>query len=126
MQSQQRPQPQRSMAKRSKLKKIDLDVLLKGRVLYDNVVVRPLAQDKTSTKKGEVEIIRPDQYEDKPEFGEVLMVGEGRIFDNGTVVPLRVKVGDVVYFQKYSTTKLRIDGTDIHIIREEDIYWTHE
>jgi chaperonin GroES len=108
------------MAKR-KASKITLDGLLKGSIQYDNVLVRPLADDKLSV--GDSEIIRPQNYEDKSEFGTVLMVGEGRIFDNGVIVPLRVKVGDTVYFQKYSSQKLRVEGEDLLIIREEDIYW---
>lgn len=67
-------------------------------------------------------IVKPNQYEDKAEFGEIVLIGEGRIFDNGTVVPLRVKKGDIVLFQKYSAQKIRNNGEDYLIIREEDIY----
>lgn len=91
--------------------------IMKGKILYDNVLIKPIVLEKVGL------VLRPQQYEDKPEFGEVLMVGEGRIFDNGTVIPLKVKVGDVVYFQKFSSQKIRVEGVDYHIIREEDIYW---
>lgn len=67
-------------------------------------------------------VIKPQMYEDKIDFGEVLLVGEGRIFDNGTVIPLKVKVGDIIFFQKYSATKIRNNGEDLLLIREEDVY----
>lgn len=112
------------MAKaRKKQNKISLENLLKGAILYDNVLVRPFANDKLMI--GDSEILRPQNYEDKAEWGEVIMVGEGRIFDNGTVIPLRVKKGMMVYFQKYSPQKIRVEGEDLLIVREEDIYW-HE
>ena len=66
-------------------------------------------------------IIKPAQYEDKPEIGEVIGVGEGRIFDNGTIIPLKVQKGDTVFFNKYSSTKFNFDGEDIFIVREEDV-----
>mgnify|MGYP001575259050 CR=1 FL=1 len=96
----------------SKTKNIDIK---KFHILYDNVFVRGIDIEE---KDG---IIKPAQYEDKPEIGEVISVGEGRIFDNGTIVPLKVQPGDIVYFNKYSTTKFNFDGSDWYAVREEDI-----
>lgn len=87
-----------------------------GLVLYDNIVVKPIVE----TQSGEV--YKPQNYEDKPEIGEVVAMGEGRIFDNGTIIPLKVKLGDKVLFQKYSAVKVRENGEDLLLIREEDVY----
>lgn len=87
----------------------------KFNILYDNVLVKGISLEERDG------IIKPDSYEDKPELGEVVKIGEGRIFDNGTVIPLKVKVGDIVYFNKYSVTKFNVDGTDWFVVREEDI-----
>jgi len=84
-------------------------------ILYDNVFVKGINIEE---KDG---ILKPDSYEDKPELGEVINVGEGRIFDNGVIVPLRVQIGDIVYFNKYSSTKFNFDGNDYFVVREEDV-----
>lgn len=93
--------------------------LLAGTLLYDKILVLPQVIESSSG------IANPVQYEDKPEFGEVVMVGEGRLMDNGVVVEPKVKVGDIVYFEKYSSKKIRVDGKDYLIIREDDIDWTN-
>lgn len=84
-------------------------------ILYDNVLV------KSITIKEKNGVIVPTTYETKPEFGEVVAVGEGKLIENGNRVPLTVKVKDIVYFNKYSTTKFNFDGTDYYLVREEDI-----
>jgi len=66
-------------------------------------------------------IIKPASYEDKPEIGEVISSGPGRTLENGTVVPSQVQKGDVVLFNKYSSTKFNLDGKDYFIVREDDI-----
>lgn len=93
----------------------ELDIT-KGKVLYDNILLRPIVMEASGG------VLRPQGYDDKPEFGEVVAVGEGRIFDNGTVIPLKVKVGDKVLFQKYSYVKVRSNGEDFLLIREEDVF----
>ena len=95
-------------------KKTNIDVS-KFHILYDNVFVKGISIEE---KDG---IVKPAQYEDKPEIGEVISVGEGRIFDNGNIVPLKVQAGDIVYFNKYSTTKFNFDGADYYVVREEDV-----
>lgn len=89
--------------------------ITKFHILYDNVFVKGINIEE---KDG---IVKPAQYEDKPEIGEVISIGEGRIFENGSIVPLKVKTGDIVYFNKYSTTKFNFDGEDFYVVREEDI-----
>jgi len=92
--------------------------LLTGKLLYDEVLIEPIIFEESSNG-----LVNPQQYEDKAEFGKVLLVGNGRLLDNGTVVKPLVKKGDTVLFQKYSAQKVRVSGVDYLIIREEDIYW---
>lgn len=99
------------MAKR---KQLNLDVA-SFNILNDNVFVKGIEIEERDG------IIKPASYEDKPELGTVIKVGTGRILDSGTVVPLAVKPGDTVYFNKYSTTKFNFDGEDYFVVREEDI-----
>lgn len=87
-------------------------------LLYDNVLITPLEIEVIDS---ETQLYRPQGYEDKPQLGTVVKVGEGRLFDNGTVVPLRVKIGDTVYFNEYSSTKIRLGTEDFYMLREEDI-----
>lgn len=111
---------QKTKAKRGKISSVAEVNLTDGKILYDSVLIKPIIV------KQEGLVLRPQQYEDKPEWGEVIMCGEGRLFDNGESVPLKVKVGDIVLFQKYSAQKFRHNGTDYMVIREEDIYLVYE
>jgi chaperonin GroES len=92
----------------------------KGSVKNDCILVEPLT---VSEDNG---LVKPQGYEDKPEYAKVLMVGEGRLFDNGTRIEPSVKVGQTVFFQRFSAQKVRLNGKDYLIIREEDIYWCGE
>jgi chaperonin GroES len=85
--------------------------------LHDRVVVRRVEEAET-TRGG---IIIPDSAKDKPQEGEVLAVGKGKISEEGKVRPLDVKEGDRVLFGKYSGTEIKIDGEDFLIMREEEI-----
>jgi chaperonin GroES len=83
----------------------------------DRVVVRPKSAEET-TQSG---IILPDTAKERPQEGEVMAVGTGRIMDDGKVVPLAVKVGDKVLFSKYGGTEIKIGGEEYIILREDDI-----
>ena len=96
------------------MSKKNIDIT-KFHILYDNVMIKSV---EISERDG---IVKPAQYDDKPEIGEVIGVGEGRIFDNGTIIPLKVKMGDTVFFNKYSSTKFNFDGEDVYVVREEDV-----
>ncbi|MGI6632936.1 MAG: co-chaperone GroES [Bacillota bacterium] len=85
--------------------------------LADRVVVKPI-QAEEKTKGG---IVLPDTAKDKPQEGEIIAVGTGRVLDNGTKLPLEVKVGDKVVYSKYSGSEIKIDGEEYLIIRESDI-----
>jgi chaperonin GroES len=86
--------------------------------LADRVVVQPAAAEE-KTKSG---IIIPDTAKEKPQRGEVVAVGAGKISDNGTLMTPTVKVGDVVLYGKYSGTEVTVDGTDYLIMKESDIF----
>jgi len=90
---------------------------MKVRPLHDRLVVRRI-EEKETARGG---IIIPDTAKEKPQEGEVLAVGNGKILDNGTKVALDVKVGDKILFGKYSGTDIRLDGEDVLILREEEV-----
>lgn len=85
--------------------------------LQDRVLVKRIeAEEKTASG-----IIIPDTAKEKPQEGEVIAVGPGKILENGTKVELTVKVGDRVLFSKYAGTDVKIDGVEYLIMREDDI-----
>jgi len=86
--------------------------------LADRVVVKPSAAEE-KTKGG---IIVPDTAKEKPVWGEVIAVGPGKTSDEGKLIPLEVKVGDRVLYGKYSGTEVTIDGEELLIMRESDIF----
>ncbi len=87
------------------------------RPLGDRVVVKVLeAEEKTAGG-----IILPDTAKDKPQEGEIIAVGTGRVLDNGTRVEPEVKVGDRVIFSKYGGTEVKVADTEYLIIRESDL-----
>ena len=89
----------------------------KFRPLHDRVVVRRIEADE-KTKGG---IIIPDTAKEKPQEGEVIAAGNGKILDNGTKIPMDVKAGDKVLFGKYSGTDIKIDGQEYLILREDEV-----
>jgi chaperonin GroES len=91
--------------------------LMKVRPLHDRLLVRRI-EEKETVKGG---IIIPDSAKEKPQEGEVLAVGNGKILDNGTKVALDVKVGDKILFGKYSGTDIKIDGEEVLILREDEV-----
>ena len=91
---------------------------MKFRPLHDRVVVRRIEED-TKTAGG---IIIPDTAKEKPVQGEVIAVGPGGRDDAGKVIPLDLKPGDRVLFGKWSGTEVKIDGEDLVIMKESDIF----
>ena len=90
---------------------------MKFRPLHDRVVVKRLDSEE-KTKGG---IIIPDTAKEKPQEGEVVAVGDGKILNNGTRVAMDVKVGDRILFGKYAGSEVKLDGEELLIMREEDI-----
>lgn len=87
------------------------------RPLHDRILVRRTAEE-TKTAGG---IIIPDTAKEKPQRGEIVAAGKGRISDEGKVMPLEVKVGDKILFGKYSGTELKLNGEELVMMREEDV-----
>jgi chaperonin GroES len=90
---------------------------MKFRPLHDRVVVKRIDAE-TKTAGG---IIIPDSAKEKPSQGEVVAVGPGGRDEAGKLIPIDLKVGDVVLFGKWSGTEVKIDGTEVLIMKESDI-----
>lgn len=91
---------------------------MKIRPLHDRVVVRR-KEEEEKTAGG---IVLPGNAKEKPSQGEVIAVGNGRILDNGETRALAVKTGDVVVFGQYAGNTVKIDGEDLLIMSESDIF----
>ena len=90
---------------------------MKFRPLHDRVLIRVLdSEEKTSGG-----IIIPDTAKEKPQEGEVVAVGPGAKSEDGKIVSMDVKVGDIVLFGKWAGTEVKIDGTEYSIMKESDI-----
>jgi chaperonin GroES len=90
---------------------------MKIRPLNNRVLIKRI-EELTRTPGG---LFLPDTAKEKPIEGEVLAVGEGRVDDNGKLVPMAVKVGDRVVFSKYSGTEIKLEGEEFLLMREDDI-----
>ena len=90
---------------------------MKLRPLHDRVIIKRLDNER-KTASG---IVIPESAAEKPDQGEVLAVGNGKILDDGKVRPLALKVGDKVLFGKYSGQTVKVDGDELLVMREEDI-----
>ncbi len=90
---------------------------MKIRPLHDRVVIRRKEEERLSPGG----IVIPDTAKEKPIRGEVLAVGNGKILEDGRVIPLDVKVGDEVLFGKYSGNEIKVDGEELVVMREDDI-----
>lgn len=93
--------------------KADLNV----RPLHDRLLVRRMEEEE-KTVGG---IIIPDTAKEKPQRGEVVATGKGRITEDGKVLPLEVKIGDKVLFSKYMGTELKLEGKEYLMLKEEDV-----
>ena len=86
--------------------------------LYDRVVIKRMEEEKLSAGG----IVIPDSATEKPIKGEVVAVGTGKVLDNGQVRAPQVKVGDKVLFGKYSGTEVKLDGTELLVVKEDDLF----
>ncbi|MBP5985487.1 MAG: co-chaperone GroES [Brachymonas sp.] len=91
---------------------------MKLRPLADRVIVKRL-ENETKTASG---IYIPDNAAEKPDQGEVLAVGPGRTSEEGKLVPLTVKVGDRVLFGRYGGQPVKVDGEELLVMKEEDLF----
>lgn len=88
------------------------------RPLYDNVVVKREEQEAVSAGG----IVLPGSAKEQPNQGEVVAVGEGKQLDNGDIRPLQLNVGDKVVFGNYSGNTIKVDGEELIIMRENEIF----
>jgi chaperonin GroES len=97
------------MASKAKVSKLE--------PLGDRVVIRPSKREEVS-KGG---IVIPDTAKEKPQEGEVVAVGPGKMTDEGKRIVMDVKVGDIVVYARYAGTELKIDEEELVVVRESDI-----
>ncbi len=90
---------------------------MKVRPLHDRVIVKRLEEER-KTASG---IVIPDNATEKPDQGEIIAVGNGKIGDDGKLRPMNVKVGDKVLFGKYAGQNFKMDGQEYMTMREDDI-----
>ncbi len=87
------------------------------RPIRDRVVVRRAEEEPTSAGG----IVLPGAAAEKPNIGEVVAVGDGRVLSSGEKAPMQVKVADKVLFDKYAGTAINIDGEELLVMREQEI-----
>ena len=87
------------------------------RPLHDRIIVRRLVEGEQ--KSGT--IIIPDSAKEKPQRGEVIAAGNGKVKDDGKRVPLDVKAGDLILFGKYTSQEVKLDGEEYLIMREDEV-----
>ncbi len=91
---------------------------MKIKPLHTNVIIKPKTHEEV-TASG---IVLPDTVDkEKPEQGEIVAVGAGRMTDDGKIIPMSVKVGDTVMFKKYSPDEIKVGGEELLVISESDI-----
>lgn len=106
-------------AKKKASKKAGDKAAIKFKPLGDRVVVKPLTAEELGTKTASG-IIIPDTAQEKPEQGVVVAAGEGK-YDNGSLVPMTVSVGERVLFSKYGFDTVKLDGVEYYVISESNI-----
>jgi len=85
--------------------------------LSDRIIVKALeAEEKTAGG-----ILLPDSAKEKPQQAEVIAVGPGKVQDNGKIAPMDIKVGDRVYYGKYSGTDVKLNGEEFTVLRQDDV-----
>ena len=87
------------------------------RPLHDRILVRRMAEEE-KTAGG---LFIPDTAKEKPQRGEIIATGKGRVSEDGKVFPLEVKSGDKVLFSKYAGTEIKLEGNEFLMMREEDV-----
>lgn len=87
------------------------------RPLHDRVVVKRMEEERTSPGG----IVIPDSATEKPDKGEVIAVGKGKILENGDVRPMDLAVGDKILFGKYAGSTIKVEGDELLVMREDDV-----
>jgi chaperonin GroES len=89
----------------------------KIRPLQDRIIVQRLESEEKTTSG----LYIPDSAKEKPQQGKVIAIGKGKVREDGTVQPLDLKEGDKILFGKYAGTEIKIDGSEVLIMREDDV-----
>lgn len=92
-------------------------MVVKLQPLADRLVVKPMAREE-KTKAG---IFLPDTAKEKPQEGEVVAVGPGRMSEDGKRIPMDLKVGDIVVYARYGGSEIKLNDDELIILRESDI-----
>ncbi len=87
------------------------------RPLHDRIIVRRLKEGEQNIGR----IIIPDSAKEKPQRGEVIAVGKGKLNEEGKRIPLDVKAGDLILFGKYTSQEVKLDGEELLIMREDEV-----
>ncbi|MDQ1237952.1 MAG: chaperonin GroES [Thermodesulfobacteriota bacterium] len=90
---------------------------MKFRPLHDRILVERVESEEV-TKGG---IILPDTAKEKPQQGKVIAVGNGKKTEEGKLIPLEIKAGDMILFGKYSGSEIKVEGTEYLIMKEDDV-----
>ena len=90
---------------------------MKIRPLHDRILIKRI-EEQESVRGG---IVIPDTAKEKPQQGEVIAVGNGKLLENGERVPLDVKAGDRILFAKYAGSEIKLDGEEFLILREDEV-----
>jgi chaperonin GroES len=90
---------------------------MKFRPLHDRILVERVESEEV-TKGG---IILPDTAKEKPQQGKVIAVGNGKKTEDGKLIPLEIKAGDMILFGKYSGSEIKVEGTEYLIMKEDDV-----
>lgn len=90
----------------------------KIRPLHDRIIVKRL-ENEEKTASG---LYIPDTAKEKPQQGQVIAIGKGKVAEDGTVRPVDLKVGDRIIFGKYSGQEIKVDGEELLIMKEDDVY----
>ena len=91
---------------------------IKVRPLHDRIIVERIPEESEQRVGG---IIIPDTAKEKPQQGRVVAAGTGKVKDDGKVLPLDVRAGDLILFGKYSGQEIKLDGNDYLIMREDEV-----
>jgi chaperonin GroES len=86
--------------------------------LFDNLLIEPEKETQEKTASG---IFIPDSAKEKPQRGRVLAVGEGKKDEDGKLISMAVKVGDVVIFKKWGGDEIKVDGKELKLVSESDV-----
>ena len=85
--------------------------------LSDRVIIEPQEAEQ-KTRSG---IVLPDSAQEKPQIGKIINIGPGKVSDEGKLIPMTVKPGDMVIYPKYGGTEIKVDNKEYLIVRENDI-----